>query len=67
MAAPDRVRVTRTKNRIYPYTWRCTVPDERSYTGECGATSFARSEYLAKLEHASHMTDSHTEPEENDG
>lgn len=55
------VRVTRTKNHVYPYTWRCTVPDERSYTGECGTTSFARSEHLAKVNHASHMAANHTE------
>lgn len=56
----EYVRISRTSSPAHPYSWRCTVPDEHAYTGECGATSFAASRYLAELSHAAHMTTNHT-------
>lgn len=56
---PANFRVTRTRNRVFPYSWRCTVPDPTSHTGECGASSFADSEARTAMDHAAHMKAAH--------
>ena len=58
---PKNLRVTRTRNRAYPYAWTCTIPDPKSHTGQCGASSFAATEALVAADHAAHVKTSHPE------
>lgn len=56
---PKNFRVTRTRNRAYPYAWRCTIPDPDTHTGECGVGAFAETEYLIQRQHDAHMAADH--------
>lgn len=58
---PQTFRVTRTRNRTFPYAWRCTIPDPSSHTGECGAGAFAATEALVAANHAEHVKTDHKE------
>lgn len=58
---PKNIRITRTRNRVFPYAWRCTIPDPESHTGECGAGSFAETEARAAMNHAEHVKTNHAE------
>lgn len=61
MIASDWVRITPSKSPGFPYSWRCTAPDASSYTGECGASSFAGSEEQATMHHRAHYNEQHGE------
>lgn len=58
---PKNVRVTPTRNRTFPWVWRCTIPDPESHTGECGTGSFAATEAQVAQDHAAHVKTDHTE------
>lgn len=58
---PKNLRVTRTRNRVFPYAWRCTIPDPEQDTGQCGAGFVAETEAQVAKDHAAHVKDSHTE------